>query len=71
MARYGEVVRQVGKRGYYGLDVLRGLGEGRTWGSELLRQMYAIGVGSIPLVVVVVAAFLGGVTAMHVGTRSR
>ena len=55
---------EVGRGGYYLYDIGRGLREPGTWGRELVRQLYSIGVGSIPLVVVV-AAFLGGVTAFQ------
>ncbi|MEP6762965.1 MAG: ABC transporter permease [Gemmatimonadaceae bacterium] len=54
----------LGKRVYYGRDVVRALAEPGTWGKEFVRQMYNIGVESIPLTVIV-AAFLGGVTAFQ------
>jgi phospholipid/cholesterol/gamma-HCH transport system permease protein len=60
----GRVLREVGRRGYYARDIVRALRETDTWGRETVRQMYNIGVGSIPLVVVV-AVFLGGVTAFQ------
>lgn len=53
-----------GKRVYYGLDIVRALGEPRTWYTEFIRQMRTIGVESVPLTVIV-AAFLGGVTAFQ------
>ncbi len=59
-----ELLHEIGRRGYYARDIIRALGEPATWGRETLRQMYNIGVGSIPLVVVV-AVFLGGVTAFQ------
>jgi len=58
------ILGEVGRGGYYLYDIGRGLAEPGTWGRELIRQLYSIGVGSIPLVVVV-AAFLGGVTAFQ------
>jgi phospholipid/cholesterol/gamma-HCH transport system permease protein len=55
----------IGKRGYYGRDIARGaFAEPGTYMSETVRQMYGIGVGSLPLVIIV-AAFLGGVTAFQ------
>ena len=58
------ILGEVGRGGYYLYDIGRGLREPGTWGRELVRQLYSIGVGSLPLVVVV-AAFLGGVTAFQ------
>lgn len=58
------VLREVGLRGYFARDVIRALGEPRTYAAETVRQMYFVGVGSIPLVVIV-AAFLGAVTAFQ------
>jgi phospholipid/cholesterol/gamma-HCH transport system permease protein len=63
-ARVAFVLAEVGRGGYYLLDIARGLREPGTWGRETVRQMYSIGVGSIPLVIVV-AGFLGGVTAFQ------
>ena len=57
-------LEEVGRGGYYLWDILRGLREPQTWGRETLRQMYSIGVGSVPFILVV-AAFLGGVTAFQ------
>lgn len=54
----------LGKRVYYGRDILRALGDPATWWKESIRQMRVIGVESIPLTVIV-AAFLGGVTAFQ------
>ena len=56
--------RQIGARGLYMLDTLRGLADFDTWGTETLRQMRVIGVGSVPLTVIV-AAFIGGVMALQ------
>jgi phospholipid/cholesterol/gamma-HCH transport system permease protein len=57
-------LRGVGKRGYFARDVLRGLADPRSWIAETVRQMRGIGVDSLPLVLVV-AGFLGGVTAFQ------
>ena len=57
-------LEEVGRGGYYLWDIFRGLREPQTWGRETLRQMYSIGVGSVPFILVV-AAFLGGVTAFQ------
>ena len=54
----------IGKRAYYGRDMVRALGEPGTWGGETLRQMMGIGVESLPLVLIV-AAFLGAVAAFQ------
>ena len=54
----------IGARGLYMRDVLRGLGEFDTVRRELLRQLRVIGVGSVPLTVIV-AAFIGGVMALQ------
>src|SRR5690606_8839923 len=59
-----EADRDFGRRAYFARDILRALGESRSWGVETIRQMRSIGVGSIPLVLIV-AAFLGGVTAFQ------
>lgn len=45
-------------------QVLRGLSAIGTFGGEVVRQMYSIGVGSLPLVLVV-AVFTGAVTAVQ------
>lgn len=57
-------LRGVGKRGYFARDIVRALGEPGTWGRETIRQMRGIGVESLPLVLIV-AAFLGAVTAFQ------
>jgi len=54
----------IGKRGYYFRDMVRALGEPGTWAAETLRQMRAIGVDSLPLVIIV-AGFLGAVTGFQ------
>jgi phospholipid/cholesterol/gamma-HCH transport system permease protein len=56
--------RQVGARGFFTRDTLRGLSEPATFLPETLRQMKVIGVDSVPLVVLV-AAFIGGVIALQ------
>ncbi|HEX5829918.1 MAG TPA: hypothetical protein VFY16_02980, partial [Gemmatimonadaceae bacterium] len=57
-------LRNLGRRGYYARALFRALGAPDMWGRETVRQMYGMGVGSIPLVIIV-AAFLGGVTAFQ------
>ena len=64
LRRGATVLEEVGRGGYYLLDILRGLREPRTWGRETIRQMYSIGVGSVPFILVV-AGFLGAVTAFQ------
>ena len=54
----------IGKRAYYGRDMVRALSEPGTWGGETLRQMMGIGVESLPLVLIV-AGFLGAVAAFQ------
>jgi phospholipid/cholesterol/gamma-HCH transport system permease protein len=58
------LLRGVGERGFFARDLVRALGEPRTWLAEWTRQMRGIGVDSLPLVVVV-AGFLGGATAFQ------
>jgi len=55
---------QIGARGYYMRDTLRGLREFDTVAHETIRQMRVIGVDSVPLTVIV-AAFIGGVMALQ------
>lgn len=68
LLRFGLVVTGLvgafGKRVYYGRDMIRALGEPGTWWTQFIKQMRAIGVESVPLTVIV-AAFLGGVTAFQ------
>jgi phospholipid/cholesterol/gamma-HCH transport system permease protein len=55
----------IGKRGYFGRDIGRGtFAEPGTYMAEAVRQMRGIGVDSLPLVIIV-AAFLGAVTAFQ------
>jgi phospholipid/cholesterol/gamma-HCH transport system permease protein len=56
--------RQIGARGYYMRDTLRGVREFDTVAHETIRQMRVIGVDSVPLTVIV-AAFIGGVMALQ------
>src|SRR5688572_26063906 len=54
----------VGNRVYFLRDAVRGLVEPPTYLPEMVRQMYNIGVGSVPLTVIV-AAFIGSVIALQ------
>ena len=54
----------IGARGYYIRDTMRGLREFDTVAHETIRQMRVIGVDSVPLTVIV-AAFIGGVMALQ------
>ncbi|MCC6245322.1 MAG: ABC transporter permease [Gemmatimonadaceae bacterium] len=58
------ILTAVGRRVYFMRDIMRGLREPGTWFPEMIRQMRTIGVESLPLAVIV-AAFLGGVTAFQ------
>lgn len=58
------ILRALGKRAYYGRDIIRALREPEVWFRETIRQMRNIGVESVPIAVIV-AAFLGGVTAFQ------
>jgi len=58
------ILTAVGKRGYFARDIARGVRDPATWMPETIRQMRTIGVDSIPLTVIV-AGFLGGVTAFQ------
>ncbi len=63
--RYGStVLADIGKRAYFARDLGRAFSEPETWVPETIRQMRMIGVGSLPLVIIV-AAFLGAVTAFQ------
>ncbi|MDQ2888925.1 MAG: ABC transporter permease [Gemmatimonadota bacterium] len=55
---------RIGERGYFAADIVRALPDWRTYGVETVRQMRNIGVGSVPLTVIV-AAFIGAVTAFQ------
>jgi phospholipid/cholesterol/gamma-HCH transport system permease protein len=54
----------VGSRGYFFADVIRALAEPGTYMPQVIKQMVAIGVDSLPLAVFV-AAFIGGVIAVQ------
>lgn len=55
----------IGERVYFLWETMRALvADGRTWLPLTIRQMYAIGVGSLPLTVIV-AAFIGSVIALQ------
>src|ERR671927_889831 len=56
--------RSIGQRGYFMRDMGRAFAEPRTYVPETIRQMRRIGVDSVPLTVIV-AAFIGGVTALQ------
>jgi phospholipid/cholesterol/gamma-HCH transport system permease protein len=64
MHRTAKVLTAIGKRAYYMRDIVRAVREPATWGPETIRQMKTIGVESLPLSMIV-AAFLGGVTAFQ------
>ena len=57
-------LKGVGARGYFALDIIKALAEPRTYGPEVIKQLKAIGVDSIPLVVMV-SAFIGGVISLQ------
>ncbi len=59
-----DILSAIGKRAYFMRDIARGLREPGTWFPEMIRQMRTIGVESLPLAIIV-AAFLGGVTAFQ------
>src|SRR5215204_5460690 len=54
----------IGQRGFFVRDIGRAFAEPDTWGPETVKQMRNIGVDSVPLVVIV-AGFLGAVTAFQ------
>jgi phospholipid/cholesterol/gamma-HCH transport system permease protein len=56
--------RAIGQRGFFMRDMLRAFVEPRTYLPETFRQMRRIGVDSVPLTVIV-AGFIGGVTALQ------
>lgn len=64
MLGISSLLKALGLRVYYARDMIRALGEPATWWREFIHQMRAIGVESVPLTVIV-AAFLGGVTAFQ------
>ena len=60
-----ELFAGIGGRTLFLGDIRRALREGRTWRGEVFHQMRAIGVDSLPLVIMV-AAFIGGVIAIQI-----
>ncbi len=62
--RTAGILTAIGNRAYFLRDILRGFREPGTWFPETIRQMRTIGVESLPLAVIV-ASFLGGVTAFQ------
>jgi phospholipid/cholesterol/gamma-HCH transport system permease protein len=58
------MLRAVGERAYFGRDVARALAHPSGWWAESISQMRGVGVDSLPLVLIV-AGFLGGVTAFQ------
>jgi len=58
------IFARVGQRGYFAYDLVRSLGDWRTYARETIRQMRNIGVDSVPLAAIV-AAFIGAVTAFQ------
>jgi phospholipid/cholesterol/gamma-HCH transport system permease protein len=65
VARAGRAIfAGIGQRGFFFRDVARAFGEPETWGRETIKQMRNIGVDSVPLVIIV-AGFLGAVTAFQ------
>lgn len=55
----------IGARVLFVGEIRRALREGRTWRREVVHQMRAIGVDSLPLTIMV-AAFIGGVIAIQI-----
>lgn len=62
--RTAGVLRALGKRAYFAHDIVRGLRDPETWVPETIRQMRTMGVESV-LLTMIVAGFLGGVTAFQ------
>lgn len=62
--RVSQLLRALGRRAFFARDIVRGVRDPETWIPETIRQMQRIGVESVPLTVIV-AAFLGGVTAFQ------
>jgi phospholipid/cholesterol/gamma-HCH transport system permease protein len=54
----------IGARSYFVRDIARALGDPRTFGPQIIPQMRNMGVDSLPLAAIV-AAFIGGVTALQ------
>ncbi|MBX9855989.1 MAG: ABC transporter permease [Gemmatimonadaceae bacterium] len=64
MRRTSVLLKAFGTRAYFARDIIRGFRDPGTWFPEMIRQMQRIGVESVPLTIIV-AAFLGGVTAFQ------
>jgi phospholipid/cholesterol/gamma-HCH transport system permease protein len=58
------ILRALGRRAYFAHDIVRGLRDPETWVPETIRQMRTMGVESV-LLTMIVAGFLGGVTAFQ------
>ncbi len=61
---FSSVMRGFGEHAYFLRDNIRGLREVDTWPKETMHQMKVIGVESV-LLTIIVAGFLGGVTAFQ------
>ncbi len=57
-------LRGVGDRTFFAGDMMRALAEPRTYGPEMIKQLKAVGVDSLPLVVLV-SAFIGSVISFQ------
>lgn len=64
MRRTAVLLKAFGTRAYFARDIVRGFRDPGTWFPEMIRQMQRIGVESVPLTIIV-AGFLGGVTAFQ------
>ena len=64
MRRTVVLLKAFGARAYFARDIVRGFRDPGTWFPEMIRQMQRIGVESVPLTIIV-AGFLGGVTAFQ------
>ena len=62
--RTAGILRALGRRAYFAHDIVRGLRDPETWVPETIRQMRTMGVESV-LLTMIVAGFLGGVTAFQ------
>ncbi|MDX2194091.1 MAG: ABC transporter permease [Gemmatimonadales bacterium] len=61
-----DATSHVGRLGLLVAEMGRALGEGRTWWPRTLAEMWNIGVGSLPIILLV-STFAGGVTALQAG----
>ena len=57
-------LRGVGDRTFFAADMLRALTEPKTYGPEIIKQMKAVGVDSLPLAILV-SAFIGSVISFQ------